>query len=167
MSSRRLQDMSWKHLEDVFAVTIFRLLRGLARCLQDVFKTSWKTKYFYAEDVLKRSSRHFLKTSSRRLEDQQMFAEENDKNINFVMKNKNKNNSNNNNNNNNNNKKVPKKYIKGLSNIFTFFYELAPQAPNFRESVNYIGIILSDEHIHSSQNLMISINSLNAIVDII
>ena len=32
----------------------------------DVFKASWKTKNCYAEDV--------LKTSSRRLQDQQMFA---------------------------------------------------------------------------------------------
>ena len=56
--------------------------RRLARCLQDVFKTylqddfktSWKTKKCYAEDVLKTSSRHVLKTSRRRLEDQQMFA---------------------------------------------------------------------------------------------
>ena len=62
----------------------------LARCLQDVSKTSWKTKNCYAEDVLKMSprhvlkmssrhvlkmsSRHVLKTPSRRLEDQQMFA---------------------------------------------------------------------------------------------
>ena len=40
----------------------------------DVFKASWKTKNCYAEDVLKTSSRHVLKTSSRRLQDQQMFA---------------------------------------------------------------------------------------------
>ena len=31
----------------------------------DVFKTSWKTKNCYAEDVLKTSSRHVFKTSSR------------------------------------------------------------------------------------------------------
>ena len=37
-----------------------------SRGFQDVFKTSWKTKNCYAEDV--------LKTSSRRLEDQQMFC---------------------------------------------------------------------------------------------
>ena len=45
--------------------------RCLARCLQDVFarrlqdvfKTSWKTKNCYAEDVLKTSSRHVLKTN--------------------------------------------------------------------------------------------------------
>ena len=35
---------------------------------------SWKAKNFYAEDVLKTPARHVLKTSSRRLEDQQMFA---------------------------------------------------------------------------------------------
>ena len=54
--------------EDVFSVTLFRLPRktSFARCLQDVFKTSRKTKNCYAEDALKMSSRH--------LEDQQMFA---------------------------------------------------------------------------------------------
>ena len=40
MSSRRLQDMSSSRLEDVFSVKIFHLPRRLARCLQDVFKTS-------------------------------------------------------------------------------------------------------------------------------
>ena len=55
MSSRRLQDMS-------------------SRRLQGVLKTSWKTKNCYAEDVLKTFSRHVLKTSSRRLQDQQIFA---------------------------------------------------------------------------------------------
>ena len=85
MSSRRLQDMSSRRLQDVFSVTIFRLPRRLedlfktfcemsSRRFQDVFKTPWKTKNCYAEDVLKTSSRHVLKTSSRRLEDQQMFA---------------------------------------------------------------------------------------------
>ena len=43
--------MSSRRLENVFSVTIFRL--------EDVLKTFW---------------RHVLKTSSRRLEDQQMFA---------------------------------------------------------------------------------------------
>ena len=69
-SWRRLQDMSSRRLEDVFSVTIFRLPRRLQDVfktyLQDVFKTSWKTKNCYAEDM--------LKTSSRRLENQQMFA---------------------------------------------------------------------------------------------
>ena len=93
MSSRHLQDMSSRRLQDVFSVTIFRLPRGLqdvfkTSCkrssrrlqdvfktpLQDVFKTSWKTKNCYAEDVLKTSTRHVLKTSGRRLEDQQMFV---------------------------------------------------------------------------------------------
>ena len=50
------------------------------RCLtrfwksRDDFKTSWMRKNYYAEDVLNTSSRYVLKTSSRRLEDQQMFA---------------------------------------------------------------------------------------------
>ena len=46
------------------------------RRLQDVFlKTSWKIKNCYVEDVLKTSSRHVLKMSSRRFEHQQMLAE--------------------------------------------------------------------------------------------
>ena len=65
-----LQDMSWRCLQQVFGVTILRLPRRL----EGVFKTSWKTKNCYAEDVLKTSSRHVFKTSWRRLEDQQMFA---------------------------------------------------------------------------------------------
>ena len=40
-----------------------------------VLKTSWKMKNCYAEDVLKASSRHVLKTSWRLLENQQMFPE--------------------------------------------------------------------------------------------
>ena len=75
MSSRLPQDMSSRRLQDVFGVTIFRLPRRLHDVLktslqdvfkQGVFKTCWKTKNCYAEEV--------LKTSSRRLEDQQMFA---------------------------------------------------------------------------------------------
>ena len=69
---------SSRRLQDAFSVTIFRLPRRLqdvfARLLQGVFKKLWKTKYCYAEYVLKTSSRHVLKTCSRRLEDQQMFA---------------------------------------------------------------------------------------------
>ena len=53
-SSRRLKDA----LRDVFKTS--------SRRLQDVLKTSWKTKNCYVEDV--------SKASSRRLEDQQMFA---------------------------------------------------------------------------------------------
>ena len=40
-------------LEGVFSVTILRLPRRLEDILQDVLKTSWKTKNCYAEDVLK------------------------------------------------------------------------------------------------------------------
>ena len=46
----------------------------MTKRLQDAFKTSWKTKNCYAGDVLKMASRYVLKTSSRRLEDQQVFA---------------------------------------------------------------------------------------------
>ena len=46
---------------------------SLQDVLWDVFKMSWKTKNWFAEDVLKKSWRHILKASSRRLEDQEMF----------------------------------------------------------------------------------------------
>ena len=45
-----LQYMSLRCLEDVFSITIFRFF-------QNIFKTFWKTKYCYAVDMLKRSSR--------------------------------------------------------------------------------------------------------------
>ena len=68
MSSRRLQDMSSRCLQDVLSVTIFRLSRRLQivfkASLQDVFKTSWKVNC-YTKDVLKMSSRHVLKSSTR------------------------------------------------------------------------------------------------------
>ena len=51
-SLRGLQDMSSRHLQDVFSVTIFRLPRRLQDVLQEVFKTS---------------SKRLCKTSSRRL----------------------------------------------------------------------------------------------------
>ena len=70
MSSRRLQDMSLRSLQGIFSVPIFPLPRRLQDVLktylQDVFKTSWKTKNRYTEDV--------LNPPSRRLQDQQMFA---------------------------------------------------------------------------------------------
>ena len=57
-----LSKTSWRRRQDMSS-----------RRPEGAFKTSWKTKNCYAEDVLKMSSRHTLKTSSRRLEDQQMF----------------------------------------------------------------------------------------------
>ena len=62
-SSRRRQVAFTRRPQDVFL-----------RRFQDVFKTSWKKKTCYAEDFLKTSWRHVVKTSSRRLQDQQMFA---------------------------------------------------------------------------------------------
>ena len=66
VSSRRFQGMSSRRLQDVLDVTIFCLPRRLQdifkTCLQNVFKTSWKTKNCYAENVLKTSSRRVLKT---------------------------------------------------------------------------------------------------------
>ena len=83
MSSRGLQDVFLKRLQDVFKTSSKRLSRRLqdvfvrrfaiissrrlldvfarrlaimcSRRLQDVFKTSWKTKKCYTEDVLKTS----------------------------------------------------------------------------------------------------------------
>ena len=69
-SSRRLQDV----LQDVFNMSSRRLRDVFKRSLQHVIKTFWKTKNCYPEGVLKMSSRPVFKTSSRRLEDQQMFA---------------------------------------------------------------------------------------------
>ena len=55
------KNMSSRRLQNVFSVTIFRLPRRL----EDVLKTSWKTKNCYAEDVLKTSWRYVFKTSWR------------------------------------------------------------------------------------------------------
>ena len=74
-SWKRLQDMFWRRLKDIFRVTIF----FLPRRLQDVLKTSgrrftkmfWKAKNCYVEHVFTTSWRHFLKTSSRCLGDKQ------------------------------------------------------------------------------------------------
>ena len=66
-----LQDVFKTCLQNVFKSCLQDVLKTCLQnvfktYLQDVFKTSWKTKNYYAEDV--------LKTSSRRLQDQQMFA---------------------------------------------------------------------------------------------
>ena len=58
---------SWKRLQNIFCVTILRLPRRFQDLSQDVFKTPWKTKNCYAEDVFKTSSRHVLKTSWRHI----------------------------------------------------------------------------------------------------
>ena len=56
-SWRRLQVMSWRSLQQIFSVTVLRLVRRL----QDVFKTSHKTSW--------RRKIFALKTSWSRLED--------------------------------------------------------------------------------------------------
>ena len=83
-SWRRLEDMSWRRLQNVFSVTIFRLPRHLEDILQirleDFLKTSWRHLERRTEDVLedekllgwrclvfKTSLRHVFKTYSRRL----------------------------------------------------------------------------------------------------
>ena len=40
-SWRRLEDMPWRRLQNVFSVTIFRLLRRLDDVLEDVLKKPW------------------------------------------------------------------------------------------------------------------------------
>ena len=55
--SRRIQDMSWRRLQDAFNVTIFRLPRRL----EEVLRASWRR--------LGRQKIITLKTSSRRLQD--------------------------------------------------------------------------------------------------
>ena len=57
------QDIFKTCLQDVFSVTSLRLPKCLEEILQDVLKTSRKTKNCYAEDVLKTPWRHVLKTS--------------------------------------------------------------------------------------------------------
>ena len=54
--------MCWRRLQYAFSVTIFRLARRPEDILQDVLKTSWKTKNWYAEDVLKTCLEDVLKT---------------------------------------------------------------------------------------------------------
>ena len=77
-----LQDVFKTCLQDIFKTCLQDVFKT---CLQDVFKTSsaqqffvfqdvLKTKNCFAEDILETSSRHVLKTSWRRLEDQQIFA---------------------------------------------------------------------------------------------
>ena len=72
MSLRRLQDNNSsssktsskrlaKYIQDVFKVSS-RCFQDVL-CLQDVFKMSWKTKSCYAEEMLKTSSRHVLKSN--------------------------------------------------------------------------------------------------------
>ena len=72
LKSRRLQDMSSRHLQDVFNVTIFRLPRRLEDVLktylQDVFKTYrrlGRQKNCYAEDVFKTCLEDTFKMSWR------------------------------------------------------------------------------------------------------
>ena len=78
LSNIDLLDQSYTHLDlldtDIPSKVVMksceissrRLKKVFARRLQDVLKTSWKTKNCYAEDV--------LKTPSRRLQDQKMFT---------------------------------------------------------------------------------------------
>ena len=69
-SSRHVFKTSWRCLQRNNFSSSKTSSTRLARCLQDVFKTSWKTCNCYTKNVLKTTSRHFLrkdvlKTSSR------------------------------------------------------------------------------------------------------
>ena len=61
MSSRCLQDMFSRRLEDVFSVTILRL----PRCLQDVLEDEKLLRWRRVEDVFKTCLEDVLKTSWR------------------------------------------------------------------------------------------------------
>ena len=65
MSSGSLQDAFKTHLQDVFKLS----LQDVFKSLQDVLKM----KKCYTENVLNTSSTHVLKTSRRRLQDQQIL----------------------------------------------------------------------------------------------
>ena len=65
MPSRHLQDMSSRSLQDVFSVTIFRLARRLARCLQDVLEDEKLLRWGSVEDVFKTCLKDVFKTSLR------------------------------------------------------------------------------------------------------
>ena len=68
-----ISNMSWRRLEDVFNVAIFRLLANTSsRCLQNIFKTPWKASWRRLQDIFEMSSRRLgrqeivmLKTSWR------------------------------------------------------------------------------------------------------
>ena len=68
-----ISNMSWRRLEDVFNVAIFRLLANTSsRRLQNIFKTPWKTSSRRLQDIFEMSSRRLgrqeivmLKTSWR------------------------------------------------------------------------------------------------------
>ena len=64
-SWRHLQDMSWRSLQQIFSVTVLRLVRRL----QDVFKTSHKTSWRRKIFGLKTSWSRLEDMSWRRLED--------------------------------------------------------------------------------------------------
>ena len=66
-SSRHVFKTSWRHLQRNNFSSSKTSSRSFARCLQDVFKTSWKMKNCYAEDVFKTSLIHVFKTSSRHI----------------------------------------------------------------------------------------------------
>ena len=60
-----LQDMSWRHLQNVFRVTIFCLLRHFEDVLEDKKLLRWRVFKTSSRCVFKTPSRHVFKTSWR------------------------------------------------------------------------------------------------------
>ena len=72
MSWRRIEDMSWKRLQDVFSITIFCLPRRFqdvfktsSRCLQDVMEDEKLLRWRRFQDVFKTCLEDVFKTSWR------------------------------------------------------------------------------------------------------
>ena len=68
-SSRRLQDVLPKQLQDVFKTSSRSLAETFSRHFQDVFKTSSRRLEKRLQDVLKTSSRHLQDVLQRYLQD--------------------------------------------------------------------------------------------------
>ena len=78
-SSRRLEDTSWKHLQDISQrcpeVTFSVTISCLPRRFEDDSKTSWKMENCCSDYIFKTYSKYVLKTSSTRFRDQQILLE--------------------------------------------------------------------------------------------
>ena len=60
-SWRCLQDMSWRSLQQIFSITVLRLVRRLQEVFKTSHKTSWRRKIFWTE-FLKTGLEDVLKT---------------------------------------------------------------------------------------------------------
>ena len=66
-SSRHLQDVLPRRLQDVLQKRLQDIFKTSSRRLQNVFKTSWKTSSRHLQDVFKTSCKDIFKTFSRRI----------------------------------------------------------------------------------------------------